>query len=181
MFKLNQRGQQFSVFELMIAGIVAFAILMVLLTIIGRVGFDQTLSAKSAVEDGISQALPSSAVTTKNFVLKAGDELTSSDLTNKTNLDPSRIFFVKGQIGDSEISVENNYSGSSTGGTNFMKNIKASGDLKARAKIICKATCSEVSDSLGRLGSKYSVGEFSPGSSEDNQSCCVVVPERPAN
>jgi len=175
MFKLNQKGQQFSVFELMIAGIVAFAILMLLLTIIMKVDITNTGDAKSAIENGIASALPSSTVTTKNFTMKSGDEVTAEDLTNKTGLDASRIYFVSGQMKETDVTIDNE---GDAGGA--LVNAR-SGELKVRAKIICKATGASVAASLARLDD-YTVDEFSADSCEENnQSCCVVVLEKPGN
>ncbi len=178
MFKLNQKGQQFSVFELMIAGIVAFAILMLLLTIIMKVDIGgQGGNPKSVIENGISSALPSSTITTNNFTMKAGDEVTSEDLINKTGLDASRIYFVAGQMKlDTDVTIVE----LDDGGASLTN--KRSGDLRVRAKVICKANGLSVAGALERLGDKYDVSSFSDSMcEEDNQSCCVVVLEKPGN
>lgn len=176
---MNSRGQAFSVFELMIAGVVAFAILIILLMVIGGVSLTSSQDAKTVMANAISSVSPSGTTTTSEFTLKRNEEIASEDLIEKTGLDAQSMFFAKGQFGEnSAVIVEAVPEDGS-----FIR-YTGSIDLKARAKVVCKQTYDQVDTALtryssGTSGTAYTFDTTAEEYCGDYQPCCVIILERP--
>jgi hypothetical protein len=135
-------------------------------------------SAKASIENGIASALPSSMVTIRECILATKDAITSDELTNKTGLEASRIYFVYGELKSTDVLIKNTLN---FGGT--LTNIHAS-PIRLKAKVICKATGEQAETALAKLSESgtYNVSDFnSIYCAEDTQSCCVIVLEKPSN
>ncbi|MFA6268945.1 MAG: hypothetical protein WCW13_02435 [archaeon] len=177
---VNQKGQAFSVFELLIAGVVAFAILIILLLILNGVIPPGGGDAKTAISNGISGIKPSGDTTTPVFDLSAKSTITSADLVTKTGLDEKSIVFAVGQFGvgsnpNTAVTATNNGTGIQYNGTS---------SLRAQARIICKATGEKLKQFLDETISSDSYKiEVDPSSSdacgvEEAQPCCIVLLQR---
>jgi hypothetical protein len=174
---LNQRGQAFSVFELMIAGVVAFAILIVLLMVINGVNPNTAQDVKTVIVNGIKGVSPSGDQTTGVFELK-NNGIDSSDLVDKTGLSKESMFFAKGQYGNNtSVVLADDMGGFRYTGTN---------SFRAQARIICKQTGQNLDEYLSNYlanDAKYQndsslgggVGEQYCQSSEP---CCIIILER---
>jgi len=172
---MNSRGQAFSVFELMIAGVVAFAILIILLLILPPV--DPILKdAKTVLMNGISSATPSGTVTTEAFAFKQNDLIETVDLLEQTGLDAKSIFFASGQFGagsspNSSIEIGSNGTYVKYSGVN---------KLNAQAKVMCKQTAEQLDSSIAVAfsNSTYKVESNAVDACGDFMPCCVIVLER---
>ena len=174
MVLLNQRGQAFSVFELMIAGVVAFAILMVLMTVINSIVVGNDADALTEISTAVETASPSGEVTTKTFVLQKDIAIDSPDLALNTDLDKESFIFVMGQFEDTD--------GIEVGEGDFLKYSGTSPKKRLAAKVICKQTNEDLSNALSRLdSSKYDLGSSDSGCAEDGIVCCVIIPIKPTN
>jgi len=170
---MNQRGQAFSVFELMIAGVVAFAILIILLMVIGGVGTSAYSDAKTVMSNALKTASPSGEATVQDFVLNKGDSVDTADLSTKTDLDAKSIYFTMGQFVDTDsISVTDSQpDGSSVHYTGLTQK-------KMSAKVVCKQTTDALDAALERLntgGITYDVGNGASSYCDTVQPCCAIV------
>ena len=179
---MNNRGQAFSVFELMIAGVVAFAILIVLLMVIGGVNpFGTTQDAKTVIANGISGLSPSGDASTGIFEIKSRTGITNEDLTGKTGLDAKSILFATGQFGAGS---NPNTSVKPVGEFGAGIQYTGSSSLKAQARIICKSTGAKLVAYMDTLEGmdKYLI-DFPPTEQcgeEEFMPCCIVILERPS-
>lgn len=150
----------------MIAGVVAFAILIILLMIISGIITVTYSDPKTVISNAIKSANPSGESTTSEFVLKKDDSIDTSDLSAKTDIDASALFFVYGQFKNTdpiEIGNEGDYM-KYTGATS----------RKMAARVICKQTTEALLNSLNRLGSAYTI-QGPPESCEDSSTCCAII------
>ncbi len=173
---INQRGQAFSVFELMIAGVVAFAILMVLMQVIGGVLTGQDTDALSAISDAVKSANPSGEQPVSNFVLKKGVSVDQSDLALATDLDAESFIFELGAFGSSsEIETDGTY----------IKYIGSQQKKKLAALVICKPTQEQVDAAVGRIQSGASTSDYElnnySGKCPEGLTCCVIIPTKPTS
>lgn len=171
---MNQRGQAFSVFELMIAGVVAFAILIILLMVINGVGTNAYSDAKTVMSNALKTASPSGEALVGAFVLSKDESVDASDLSIKTDLDERSIYFALGQFDESD--------GVEVGDGSYVM-YKGLTERKMTAKAVCKQTAGALSLALERLNegsTTYDTGD--PESHcEDVQPCCAIVLTRPSN
>lgn len=187
---INQKGQAFSVFELMIAGVVAFAILMVLMQVIGGVLTGQDTDALSAISDAVKSANPSGEQPVANFVLKKGVSVDQSDLALATDLDADSFIFVLGAYG-----VDSGTNEIETDGT-YLKYIGSQQKKKLAAIVVCKPTAAQVGSAVGRItaATATSTYDFTTLSTEDGcvsdattkccpegLVCCVIIPTKPTS
>jgi hypothetical protein len=179
---VNQRGQAFSVFELMIAGVVAFAILIVLLMVIGGVNpLGTSQDAKTTISNGIKSISPSGDTTTGVFELNSKSALTSDDLTEKTGLDARSIVFAVGQFGVGSNPNTQVVAADSGSGVQYT----GSGTLRAKARVICKQTGAKLQAFLDDFVPTTAYArEVNPTDSgacgeEEYMPCCIVLLERP--
>jgi len=171
---INQKGQAFSVFELMIAGVVAFAILMVLMQVIGGILTGQDTDALSALSDAVKSASPSGQAYAGSFVLQKDLAVRVTNLASETDLDPSSFIFVSGEFAsDATIEIADEGKGITYTGSSPKK--------KIAAMVICEQTSQDMSDALDALsngtnGSKYDL--TLNGECVDGIVCCVIIPTK---
>jgi hypothetical protein len=170
---MNNRGQAFSVFELMIAGVVAFAILIVLFMVINGVSLTSTQDPKTVISNGISAISPSGTTTTQNFVIRKMERVDIVDFVTRTGLDSENMFFVKGKLcGNDFLDVGNGAYVEYTGST----------DLKARAKVVCKQTAELLNTSLDTYrDAEYDISVDPMSYCNDAQPCCAIILEKPTS
>jgi len=167
---INQKGQAFSVFELMIAGVVAFAILMVLLPIIANIWNGTGADPIPSISDSIKTVGTSGTLSTVPFVLKKDLSISSTNLASKTDLDKESFIFTMGEF-TSEDKIE-------TDGT-YLKYLGPNGEKTISAIVVCEQTNSDLATSLGRMeASKYDLSLASNGCARDGLLCCVIIPTR---
>jgi hypothetical protein len=163
---INQKGQAFSVFELMIAGVVAFAILMLLLQILPK-DVTPNNDPLTSISTAINSVQPSGEGKTSPFVLNTGTSIAVEDIASKTSMDKGSFIFTMGAF-TSEDKIE-------TDGT-YLRYVGAQKEKTIAAMIICKETNQSLLDSLSRLDSKYDTTSASEGCPEDGLVCCVIIP-----
>ena len=170
---INQKGQAFSVFELMIAGVVAFAILMVLMQVIGGVLTGTDVAALSALSAAVSSANPSGQANAGSFILEREVGIGVEDLASETDLDRDSFIFTMGEFTDVDsIDV-------GTDGT-YLRYNGSQPKKKISAIVICKQTTEDISAALDRMDPKYNVSSSSLGSRCANNGivCCVIIPTK---
>lgn len=161
---LNQKGQAFSVFELMIAGVVAFAILIVLMTVIGGLNFNPSADPIKAISDVLKNNGTSGSGITQQFELKPGTQIFSTNFQERTGLEAASILFCKKSdlSGNSSVVAESGrltYSGKTS--------------LQAKAEVFCEATADQAKTTLDSFEVD---GTCDPSSyCGDAQPCCVVL------
>jgi hypothetical protein len=171
---MNNKGQAFSVFELMIAGVVAFAILIILLMVIGGVGIGNYSDAKKVLGDAVKTAAPSGPATSQNFALRKDEPITTSDLAVTTELDAKSMFFNYGQFDESKDSLAIGSDGDSvvyTGAT----------QKRLAAKILCAQTAEDLVKKFDLLSSSSAQYKLDDPTSkcEQMQPCCGIILIRP--
>jgi Na+-transporting methylmalonyl-CoA/oxaloacetate decarboxylase gamma subunit len=183
-FLEEKRAQAFSVFELMIAGVVAFAILIILLMVVGGVGTTAYSDAKTVIANAVKTASPSGEATTQDFVLKKTEGVDVSDLAVKTDLDEKSMFFAYGIFGANDgLQIGNDSADSADSLTIAGTYLKYTGatQKKLAAKVICKQTSASLSTALSRLNQGTETYNFPSASDTDNglcegaQPCCAIV------
>jgi len=175
-FVLNQKGQAFSVFELMIAGVVAFAILIILLMVINNVNTGVTSNPKDAISTAVKTVGVSGQTTSNVFSFKNGAQVSSDDISSQTGLDVGSLFFMTGQFGsDSTITV-------SSDGKSVL--YTGSTEKKVQAIVNCKQNEGALSNSISVLSqsSSFSSYSFEPQAAcGDVSPCCAIILIRPKN
>ena len=177
---LNQRGQAFSVFELLIAGVVAFAILIILLQIMGGLNFNPSGNAKDTITNAIKNAGMSGNATSANFQLAPNDQIVATNLADKTGYDPQSIMFCAGdkisldssKIGDKGLKVE-----TLTIGDKPVSKVSWGGltPLKAKAIVVCEVTNTSEAAIIDSYASNCSgISDYC----NDSQPCCAVIIEK---
>ena len=176
---MNQKGQAFSVFELMIAAIVAVAILFVLLPIISG-GFSFNTTPKDAISNSLSAVKDGGQTTSQDFDLQPNQTLKSSQFTDNGFDAHSIVFAVSEQLeagGKIEVAIENDefsyltYTGSTP--------------QPAKAVVICEQTGESLDETIGISSEKIqdamsasSVNVTDLCDVDEYQPCCVVIIER---
>lgn len=169
----DERGQAFSVFELMIAAIVAVAILFVLLPILGGLDTGATGGPRDAVSNSLSAVRTGGNQISTAFNLENGDSISSLDFIRDgfdqrsihfgyhVNLDRMGDVFEVGELGEGGQIIT--YSGTTR--------------LPARARVICQLTENLLEQALtaGRILNNYV--EYGQRC-EEAQPCCLVLIER---
>lgn len=177
----NQRGQAFSVFELMIAAIVAVAILFVLLPILSGIGGGNTVgAAKDAISNGLSSVKGGGSLTTQTFTLKKDDLLTSKSFSDKGFDQHSILFAIDSRLENSF--VDTGIKGSDPDDYSSF-HYTGSTSLTVSARIICELTGTSLDDTLANDVDPSSYltegdGETLCGPDGDYQPCCMVILKR---
>ncbi|MFA5357667.1 MAG: hypothetical protein WC874_01780 [Candidatus Izemoplasmatales bacterium] len=173
---LNQRGQAFSVFELMIAAIIAVAILFVLLPIINNL-ITPSGSARDNIANTLNAVKNGGAQTSQEFVLKKDDTLTSKQFSKEGFDQHSIIFETSSSLAGNNLI----YLPPSSAEEAFSQFIyKGATQLKAKASVYCEATGQSLADTIGPLELDIS-GEADMeicGLDGEYQPCCLVVIKR---
>ena len=125
---MNQSGQAYSVFKLLIAAIIAVAILYILISIIGGInifGSDVQTVAKQIIQKQVD--MPGQLDTSTAAIFKAGTNLAPSALVGNSGLTPEQICLHKGELVD-------NLAVTVTGST-LMQN--GTTDLTVKVSVMC--------------------------------------------
>ena len=170
---VNQKGQAFSVFELMIAGVVAFAILMVLMQVIGGVLTGQEVEASKALSDAIKATSGSNQKVVGNFVIKKDESVTNVALAALTDYDPEQIVFEQGNTSDTEIVVSNDDF------TRSMKYVGSHNSGTFSAIVVCMPNMDYMADIMNDFEEdSYDVGEYNDNCPEGMVCCAVIARKR---
>ena len=172
----NQRGQAFSVFELMIAAVVAIAILFVLLPIVSNINTSGASSAKDSIVNVLSTYKNGGAGSSTSFVLHKGDILSSTDFSEKGFDRHSVIFAVAPDL--EALNVFDFGEGSSTDLSQVQYN--GATTFNAKAQIYCQVTGQLLQDTIDNFGVEYSPTISGGGMCEEDtyQPCCLVIIKR---
>jgi len=149
---MGSKGQAFSVFELMIAAIVAVAILFVLLPIISG-GFSFNTTPKDAISNALSSIETGGNAMTQEFTLDSGDILKSDQFANDGFDAHSIVFAIAGDNkypagkGDAAIDDSEDFS-----------YFKYTGNvpIAAKAMVYCAQTGESLVGTLGLIDAAYS-------------------------
>lgn len=173
----DERGQAFSVFELMIAAIVAIAILAVLMSVLGGGLFNPTSNPVDSISAALSSASPTGQSNAQKFILDSRETIISSiDLANKSNLDRQSVVIFAGQLGDRVICESTD----STSGEKYTYcKYNRTTASSATAKIYCAITGNELIDKLN-LALDSSSWDMEEGTiteicGEEEFPCCAVL------
>ena len=175
---MDQRGQAFSVFELMIAAIVAVAILFVLLPIISG-GFSFNTTPKDAISNSLSAVKDGGQTTSQDFALEPNQTLKSSQFTDNGFDAHSIVFAVSEQLKDGgkvKVEIDGDFSYITyTGST----------PQPAKAIVICEQTGDSLDETIGISSDKIqdAIGASSVDvtklcGEDEYQPCCVVIVQR---
>jgi hypothetical protein len=170
-FVLNQIGQAYSTFKLLIAAIVAVAILYILMSIIGiipTIGGDIQTVTKQMVQKqaGMLGALDTSSPVSFN----AGSNLAPSALVGNSGLSANQICINKGDMIENENLQVQGQTIANNGRTN----------LQVKVSVTCNLTKS-LNDSLEEMGFELDWGdddgncECDLDDEDATQKCCAVI------
>jgi hypothetical protein len=130
----------------MISGVVAFAILIVLLIIIQGVILNPGGDLPSTVGNAISTAQPSQTTTTRVFEIKPNEIYLVSAFRDRAGIDPDSMYFARGEFSEDKYpdlvvdqTSESKYSYIKWNGTN---------NLRAKALVVCQQTAKELVEAL---------------------------------
>jgi hypothetical protein len=179
--ELTNRAQAFSVFELMIAAIVAVAILFVLLPILSGINPNATGGPKDAISNALSTVGNSGSVISQEFNLTNGAIITSKDFA-EDGLDQQSVFLAIDEqvansgIGDNfEIVTDNDAFGEFS-----VLEYSGATDFRASARVTCAATGTSLDSTLQAIDAdNYEAdGADGDGYCQDMQPCCIVIIQR---
>lgn len=168
---LNIKGQAFSVFELMIAAIVAVAILFVLLPILGGLDTGATGGPRDAVSNSLSAVRTGGNQVSTSFNLESGDTISSLDFI-RDGFDERSIKFGYHESLDrlgGVIEVED-------AGDGEVISYSGTTRLPARARVVCQLTTDLLDSAL--TASIFMNYVFANPDCDDAQPCCIVLIER---
>jgi hypothetical protein len=173
----NQRGQAFSVFQLLIAAIVAVAILGVLFSVMGGINVGVTGDPKTAIGNALAGVKNGGQTMSQEFTLKNGDFITSNDFEEK-GFEASMIMFGLGTF-DGTNGFEADVEGDEIDGFSYIKYTGAT-PRTVKTSVICQSTDTRLSGVITTmdLDSQISKG-MCYGSGDDSiQPCCAVILRR---
>ncbi|MDD3084175.1 MAG: hypothetical protein PHP82_04070 [Candidatus ainarchaeum sp.] len=136
----DQKGQAFSVFELMIAAIVAIAILFVLLPIITNIT-TPTGDAKASIGNVISAIGVGGTQRTTTFQIGANETIRTSYFSDK-GVDEEAVCFERGKFTDAQIEIGDDCR-SFTNMTNRA--------INAKALVVCEYDAETLEDTLDMI------------------------------
>ena len=153
----SAKGQAFSVFELMIAAIVAIAILFVLLPIIGGI-ITPTGNPVDAIGNALSSVPAGTSSDTQAFEVKRDQALNTQLFTNK-GIDPCSVYFDAKAFGDGsdegQLTVETALTtpdeDSGAQCTSRFRNT-TTGSVRAKATVVCDTSPAALESTLAFVG-----------------------------
>ena len=136
----------------MISGVVAFAILIVLLIIIQGVIVNPGGDLPSTVGNAISTAQPSQTTTTRVFEINPNEIYLVTAFRDRAGIDPDSMYFVRGEFS------EENYADLIIDVTPDDKEYsylqwKGTNRLRAKAMVVCQQTATDLDTTLGIVAS----------------------------
>lgn len=178
---LDKKGQAFSVFELMIAGVVAFAILIILLSVVSGVLFNPTNNPRDSISTALKTVGRSAQTVTDTFQIKPNTTIFATNFYDKTGLEATSVKFFAGQFGSNnmlKVDEELNMSDEARISSVTWNGSQA---LNAKALVLCEVTNEQAANSISKLDSdkyEYNSDELAEYC-DDAQPCCAVVLAKP--
>jgi len=178
---MNQKGQAFSVFELMIAAIVAVAILFVLLPIISG-GFSFNTTPKDAISNSLSAVKDGGQTTSQDFALEPNQTLKSSQFTDDGFDSHSIIFAVEENLNKAGKITAENDGGYDDDGFSYLT-YTGSTSQPVKAIVICEQTGLSLDETIGISTDKIQNAENADTAQDlcgedEFQPCCLVIIQR---
>jgi len=182
---LNNRGQAFSVFELMIAAIVAVAILFVLLPILGGITTGGVGGPRDAIGNTLASVSSGGSFTSQEFTITKNTPITSSQFT-KEGFDSRSIIMAV----DNELDAQTGLSSfvfSSAVAVNDPLSYTAvtytgNQSISLKAKVICEATGNSADVTFDLISETINIGDVTNPSEHcgttEFSPCCLVILER---
>ena len=169
---INNRGQAFSVFELLIAAIVAVAILFVLLPFLPD-GDGIKPNAKDAIGNNLSTYKNGGSGQSDIFSLNKGGIISSFDFVEKGFDSSSIILTIDDKLSPTLFDV-------SVGEKSTQITYKGSTEFNARATITCAVNGLTLLSILETAGTKYYPTDAVPSicQNEEYTPCCLVILKR---
>ncbi len=183
-FLINQKGQAFSVFELLIAAIVAVAILFVLLPIVTSIVLP-TGDAVTTISNAVSSTTNTSTET-QTFEIKAKQTILASAFSNK-GVDACAVFFTSKPFDAAQVETISENDGTPFGDMQCKSYIvnKTNSGIRARATVVCETSVASLKASLETSGLIESMdedadidsfwNEDTDGSSDYTKVCVVFI------
>lgn len=149
-FLINQKGQAFSVFELLIAAIVAVAILFVLLPIVTSIVLP-TGDAVTTIGNAVSSTTNTSTET-QTFEIKAKQTILASAFSNK-GVDACAVFFTSKPFDNEQVETVSNKDAElgDMQCTSYIVN-RTNSAIKARATVVCETSVASLRANLETSG-----------------------------
>ncbi|MBU2099867.1 hypothetical protein KKB11_01395 [Candidatus Micrarchaeota archaeon] len=170
---MNQKGQEFSVFKLLISAIVAIVILTLLLQILNVIDIGVTTEPDKAAED-LLKSIDASSYQEKvstQFDFKSEHSISAAALANKSGLDQDQICLgvEQGLIGFEEESSATliSYSGDSS------VRVKLAGICGAQNQFDTEDLIETTTSKLKEKGIDF--GSLDCACPQGSQKCCVIV------
>ena len=166
---MMKKGQAFSVFQLLISAIVAFAILYILLTIIptgGFVGRDPTSVAKDLIGDRLKY--PGSPKDSDVLRFSKGSNIAARAVAKDTGITAKQIAICKGDFEDNE---DFKFKGDESAGTHWLTYDGTPIDAKIR--VVC-----DRGDMIGSIvdasGGNWEACKIGSDCTE-GRTCCAII------
>ncbi len=180
---MNQEGQAYSTFKLLIAAIVAMAILAILIPIImqvmGLIKADPMNETKSLLSDLVGS--PGAVKRTKEVVFSPDSVLAASALAERLPISADQICMSTGKFEEDD---EDGFEClNCDGDPDKTQRIiyKGNGDITAKIAVVCNVSNDELASDIGAYGLQYSTGNSLVAACEvcaDKGKCCAIVLER---
>ncbi|MDD3159831.1 MAG: hypothetical protein PHQ98_02595 [Candidatus ainarchaeum sp.] len=172
--KMNNRGQAFSVFELMIAAIVAVAIIGILFMVLGQVGTGGSKFAQDEIGSVLSQVNTPGVKSTNNFVIDKDNGINGLNLANKASKDSDSIILV---VSSTQLASKITCTVEGTTGSSYMVcKSSSSSAINASAQVMCNTDLTALDADI-KLTSYDSV-EVTDTTYSDmciDKECCAVI------
>ena len=177
---INQRGQAFSVFQLLIAAIVAIAILGVLFSVMQSVNPSFSGNATTEIKNALSTVKTGGQVDTQTFKLSKGDNISATAFEEVVPID-SIIFYIK-TTGGLKVDSTNGFEiKTETAGDEEFDELSFSGanSVTVKATVVCASTGARLDAAIN------DIDDLDADSSdeiclndEDITPCCAVIIKR---
>lgn len=179
---MNQEGQAYSTFKLLIAAIVAMAILAILIPIImnvmGLIKADPTNETRSLLSDLVGS--PGAVKRTKEVVFSPDSVLAASALAERLPISADQICMSTGAFKEDEDAGFECLDCDSTTDPHRLI-FHGNADLTAKIAVVCNVSQDELEKDIDAYGLEYSEGTSitnACGICENKGKCCAVVLER---
>jgi len=180
---MNNRGQAFSVFQLLIAAIVAVAILGVLFGVMGGIDVGVSGNPKTEIGNALSAVKNGGQTQTQTFQMKKNDLITSQDFEEKGFDTASVLFALEDFENDDEatgfsVGTEGD---KEDGGFSFVRYM-GNTPRNVTASVLCQATGTRLGNTLAVSGFENvddgTFDDLCADGDDDIQPCCAVIIKR---
>ena len=180
---MNNKGQAYSTFQLLIAAVIAMAILVILIPIImqvmGIIKSDPTDETKRMISIAVDS--PSNIQTTPDVAFEPGDVLSSQAITTRTGISKDQVC-----MGALTFDEDDEFELASGGNSSHRLIFKGTGTLTVQVVVVCNVSHADLDDDMiayGFIDNEDGLPDAidlddCPETCKSGGTCCAVILRR---